>query len=362
MSDLVSASNLAPLLSTLRRLSPRLEEDLDWPAPQLQAMSEQGVLGWVVPEEYGGANISSAELVDGYDHLASACLLSTFVLTQQNGAAQRIAGSTNESLKAELLPAIASGELSATVGISHLTTSRQHLKSPVVQVTRRGDGWVFQGNVPWVTGGPAADVVVTGGTLDDNRQILAAIRTDSPGFQVEKTVHMLALNASQTGSVALNNVVVPNADLIAGPIERVMSAGQGGGTGSLTTSALAMGAARASIRGLKEEAERRAELLEICQPLETELERITTDRGAVATGQADSDNPHRTAESIRSRANSLVLRSSQALLASTKGAGFVTGHLAERAVREAMFFLVWSCPQPVVTTALREFACLTEGS
>jgi hypothetical protein len=65
-------------------------------------------------------------------------------------------------------------------------------------------------------------------------------------------------------------------------------------------------------------------------------------------------------ESIRQRANSLVLRAAQAWLAACKGAGFVTGHPAERLVREAMFFLVWSCPQPVLAAALREFACVLE--
>ena len=50
-------------------------------------------------------------------------------------------------------------------------------------------------------------------------------------------------------------------------------------------------------------------------------------------------------------------RATQADLAASKGAGFVAGHPAERAVREALFFLVWSCPQPVLAAALRGFAC-----
>ena len=53
-------------------------------------------------------------------------------------------------------------------------------------------------------------------------------------------------------------------------------------------------------------------------------------------------------------ANSLVLRATQVLLAATKGAGYVAGHRAGRLAREALFFLVWSCPQPVVTANLRE--------
>ncbi len=75
-----------------------------------------------------------------------------------------------------------------------------------------------------------------------------------------------------------------------------------------------------------------------------------------AEAGAPAGNPVLSSEAIRTRANSLALRSTQALLAASKGAGFVAGHFAERAVREAMFFLVWSCPAPVVAAALRELA------
>ena len=66
-------------------------------------------------------------------------------------------------------------------------------------------------------------------------------------------------------------------------------------------------------------------------------------------------------ESIRQRANSLVIRAAQASLGAAKGAGFVHGHPAERAVREAMFFLVWSCPQPVVESTLKALMCQGSG-
>jgi len=146
--------------------------------------------------------------------------------------------------------------------------------------------------------------------------------------------------------------------LIAGPIENVMKLGKGGGTGSLTTSALAVGTAEGALRRLKVEADNRPDLVEIYEPLNAECIAIFDDMmSAVRSDTAASDSPP-SAESIRRRANSLVLRAAQAYLAASKGAGFVAGHPAERAVREAMFFLVWSCPQPVLHAALREFACV----
>jgi hypothetical protein len=63
-----------------------------------------------------------------------------------------------------------------------------------------------------------------------------------------------------------------------------------------------------------------------------------------------------TKESLRTRANSLVLRATQAALSAAKGSGYVVGHPAGRWCREALFFLVWSCPQPVANANLCELA------
>jgi len=62
-------------------------------------------------------------------------------------------------------------------------------------------------------------------------------------------------------------------------------------------------------------------------------------------------------EALRKSSNSLVLRAAQSWLTASKGAGFMASHPASRAVREAQFFLVWSCPQNVMAAALAEFAC-----
>ena len=64
------------------------------------------------------------------------------------------------------------------------------------------------------------------------------------------------------------------------------------------------------------------------------------------------------ADDLRARANSLVLRAAQSALAAAKGTGYVTGHPTGRWCREALFFLVWSCPQPVMATNLCELAGL----
>lgn len=355
--------------STLRRLQ-EATGDLNnvdnkgsrpaWPKDQFDWLADAGILGWVIPEEYGGSNLSSAELNLGYEQLAAACLCTTFVLTQRNGACQRIAGCDNVELKQRLLPDLCAGKLYATVGISHLTTSRQHLGSPAVTAEQVDGGFRLNGTIPWVTAAVAADYIVTGATCDDGRQLLLALDTTLPGVSCDPPEQLLAITASQTGLVQLNNVWVSENDLIAGPVHEVMKLGIGGGTGSLTTSALAVGLSRTAIDLIRQEAEKRAELESILFSLDSDRQELTTKMWQSNSGEVDPDDPAYSSATIRQQANSLALRSTQAALTATKGRGFVQGHPAERMVREAMFFLVWSCPQPVAQAALRQFACITD--
>ena len=55
---------------------------------------------------------------------------------------------------------------------------------------------------------------------------------------------------------------------------------------------------------------------------------------------------------LRARANALVLRATQTALTAAKGVGFVRPHPAQRWARQALFFLVWSCPRPAAEATL----------
>ncbi len=352
----LSGTRFNDLCRQLRERTAALRTVEDWPREQFGLLRDAGVLGWTIPVAYGGWEFSEDEMAAGYERLAAACLVTTFVLTQRNGACQRIAGSQNDESKSELLPALCAGEIFATVGISHLTTSRQHLGRPVVTAIASRGGYILDGTVPWVTGATQADYVVTGGTCPDGKQILAAVPTRLKGVVVGAPLKLLALDASQTGPMQLDRVEVDARFVLAGPIEAVMKQGTGGGAGSLTTSALAVGAAAGALKRLADEARARPEVAATCSSLQQQYEQIRRSLLQAAEGEIDGENGP-TSEEVRMSANSLVLRAAQAYLAASKGAGFVAGHPAERAVREAMFFLVWSCPQPVLAAALEQFAC-----
>ncbi len=166
-----------------------------------------------------------------------------------------------------LLPGLARGDLFATVGISHLTTSRRHLAKPVLTAEAIPGGFRLEGMSPWVTSAAAADVIVMAAVLIENgtptdKQLLIAVPTDAPGVTVADPLPLIGVTASSTGPVHLKSVELTEDWLIAGPLPNVMSSGLGASTGGYETSTLAIGLAAAATDFLSDEASRRPDLAE----------------------------------------------------------------------------------------------------
>ncbi len=197
--------------------------------------------------------------------------------------------------------------------------------------------------------------MVIGATLADGRQLLLALPMDLPGIRVDEPAQLVGMSASHTGAVHCENVLVPKRWLIAGPAHDVMKQGVGAGTGGLQTSTLAVGLASAAIGYLEEESVRREDLRLPANRLREEQQ--TMERQLLLLADGEDICP---LEDFRARANSLSLRASQAALAAAKGSGYVVGHPAGRWCREALFFLVWSCPAPVLAANLCELAGISD--
>jgi alkylation response protein AidB-like acyl-CoA dehydrogenase len=309
----------------------------------MQALASHGVLAAFVPADCGGTGQPEATLVGGLAALASSCLTTALAVSQWAAAVRIIAGGP-PPVRTALLPALARGAAFTTVGISQLTTSRQHLGQPVLAADRDGDGWRLDGLCPWVTGADACDTIVTGAAGPGGGQLFFVIPTDAAGMVIEQPLEMLALSGSRTSAVRLNGARPTH---VIEPPERNAAR-----TGGLATTALAIGSARAAIGIVAAEASRREPLGPIADGLRRDLDDLHARlERAAHQGIAAADR-----DTLRAAANDLVLRSGQAALAASKGAGFVRGHPAERFVRESLFFLVWSCPQAVTHALLCELA------
>ena len=314
-----------------------------WPTASWDVLRGSGVLRWAIPPEYGGLGLDASALLTGYERLAGACLTTTFLLSQRDAAVRRLCDLGGETVRRRWLPGLAGGDLFLTVGLSQLTTSRQH-RSPALTAVPIEKGsnttaYILNGLIPWVSGGDRADAVLVGATLADGRQLLATLPRGREGVTVEPPLALGALLGSRTTALHCDGVRIEADEVFAGPVERVLSGSKGGG--GLETSCLGLGLTGVAVALLQREAESRPELRRAAEGFARARDNLRRRLHQLTSGAPPAETA-----AVRVAANRLVLAATQAALMAAKGTGFVRPHPAQRWARQALFFLVWSCPRP----------------
>ena len=356
---------------TLRAMAARLaaadghaDEAGIWPEALWRIVVEAGATRWALPASSAAPECDRVTLLERYARVAEGSLTAAFILSQHDAAVRRLCAAVQRDHARRWLDAIAAGRAFTTVGLAQLTTSRRHGSQALVARATAPGAYRLDGVMPWVTAAERADVIVTGAVLlqddaegegeGDIRQLLIAIPADRPGLSVRSPFPLAALQASCTSEVVCTGVEVLDSDLLAGPAADVMAHSGAAGTGGLETSALALGQARAALQALANEAPRRLDLAEPVEALADDWQILWSALLATARDEPSALAPAQ----IRGQANALVLRITQAYLTARKGTGFLRTEPAQRWARQALFFLVWSCPGPVAQAAIRDLAGL----
>ena len=313
-----------------------------WPAADLDGLAAAGAMRWAVPIAAGGDGLPPLDLHLNYERVATASVATALVLTQRDAAVGLIEVAADAAGRADLLRGLAANQTWATVGIAQLTTSRQGGR-PALTAAADGDGYRLDGLIPWCTGADHADAIVTGAATGDGRQVLVVVRPTAAGVTVDAPMPLVALSASHTAAVRLAGVRVPAADVLRGASTNALAGRRNGLT--LGQSFIATGLCQAAIdligrhdsdTGRSAHAHFaaqldavRAEVHALCQP------------GREADAAAANSR-------VRATCNDLALRVTHAAVALYKGSALLAEHPAQRLAREAMFLLVWSCPNPVI--------------
>jgi alkylation response protein AidB-like acyl-CoA dehydrogenase len=324
----------------------QFDGDPVWPAADLTALQAAGAMRWAVPEAEGGDELPALELHLKYEQLATASVATALILTQRDAAVGLIDASTTCPHRKQILGQLATNEIWATVGFSHLTTSRQG-GPPAVTARRIEGGYLVNGTIPWSTGGHHSEFIVAGAMLDDDRQILFLLRQSQRGVLPDPPMDLVALSCTSTSSIELKQAVIEDQWVLREPSPGVLGGrrnsltlGQAFIANGLTRSALNLIGKHDSDRA-RSAAERfetrlcelRGEILSLCQP------------GREVDATAANAR-------IRGACNDLAVRSTHAAVALYKGNALLKTHPAQRLAREAMFLLVWSCPNPVIDCTL----------
>ena len=181
----VLASDAGPLdalVSLLSAADGPADEEGTWPEGLWSLLVDHGATRWALPTDQGGPSVDRPSLVRRYAKVAEGSLTAAFILTQHDAAVRRLVAATGPGAATarRWIEKVASGTVFPTVGISQLTTSRRH-GNRAMSAAESAGGFILNGAMPWVTAAERADLFVTGGVMDDGRQLLAAVPRDPPG-------------------------------------------------------------------------------------------------------------------------------------------------------------------------------------
>ena len=350
-------ANIDDLVAGLTSLDSAADSSGLWPSALWSILTQHRAPGWSLPTDLGGVACGRSLLLTRYAQVAEGSLTAAFILSQHDAGIRRLLATRERPVSKEWLGRIATGEAFVTVGISQLTTSRRHGAQALLAEPLVAGSYQVNGVMPWVTAAERAEVIVAGAATRDGKQMLIALPTDRPGVAVQPSFPLAALQASRTAEIRCANVEVSEHDILIGPLDNVMSHPGAAGTGGLETSALALGQARASIQALSDELDARPELSDSVEALAETWQGVWNDLMAASEERPDAPAPGK----IRADANTLVLRASQAYLTARKGSGFIREEPPQRWARQALFFLVWSCPTPVANAVIQDLAGVCES-
>jgi alkylation response protein AidB-like acyl-CoA dehydrogenase len=228
-----------------------------------------------------------------------------------------------------------------TVGIAQLTTSRQGA-APALRATKVSGGYQLDGVIPWCTGAPMAQFIVAGAALDDGKQILFLMEPHLSGVTIEPVMQLVALRSTFTTSLKLKKVLLDDRWLLRGPAPAVL-----GRTNSLTLGQtfLAMGLCRSAMKLIEAHDSDRARAA--LARFEDQLREVRDEVLSLSQPGREGDAAAANAR-LRGVCNDLALRAAHAAVTLYKGTALLMDHPAQRLAREAMFLLVWSCPNPVI--------------
>jgi len=200
-------------------LSEKMDND-DWfPEAQFRKMSEVGILGLTVPEEYGGPGMDlfsqafACEAMSYWNHTMAGNYLASDNLCINN-----ILRNASEELKQKYLPGFCDGSYIGALGLTEPGAGSDALGSMATTARLEGDHYVLNGRKLFITNGPVADVLLVYAKTDPDKGAhgISAfiVEKDFPGFSVAQKLVKMGWRGSETGELVFDDCKVPVANMV----------------------------------------------------------------------------------------------------------------------------------------------------
>ncbi|WP_395109915.1 acyl-CoA dehydrogenase family protein [Actinomadura sp. SCN-SB] len=180
--------------------------------------AKQGVIGFNVPEEFGGGGVHDFRFnAVVAEELSSARVHGPGFTLHNDVVAPYLLNLANEEQKARWLPGFASGEEVWAIAMTEPGTGSD-LKGIATTAVRDGDEWVVNGAKTFISNGIHSDRVIVVAKTDpaggSKAFSLLVVERDMPGFTRGRNLDKLGLHAQDTAELNFENVRVPAANLL----------------------------------------------------------------------------------------------------------------------------------------------------
>jgi alkylation response protein AidB-like acyl-CoA dehydrogenase len=207
-----------------------------------------GMLGVLVPEEFGGAGLGYQEYVDTIVEVARVCgSVGLSVAAHNSLCTGHILAFGDREQKQRWLPKLASGQWIGAWGLTEAGTGSDAMRMATT-ARQEGNEWVIDGTKNWITHGICSDVMVvmarTGELLDSHGMTAFVVERGTPGLKAGKKENKLGMRASETAEVILESCRVPAANVLGKPGEGFKQAMKVLDGGRISIAALALGIAK----------------------------------------------------------------------------------------------------------------------
>ena len=185
------------------------DESQKFPVELFKKAGELGLMGVLVPEEYGGAGLGYFEYITVISEIAKVCgSIGLSVAAHNSLCTNHILKFGNEDQKKKWLPKLASGEWIGAWGLTEPNTGSDAMRMKSTAV-KDGDYWVINGAKNFITHGNSGDAIVvivrTGELLDSHGMTAFVVERGTPGFSNGKKEDKLGMRASETTEVIFDN-------------------------------------------------------------------------------------------------------------------------------------------------------------
>src|ERR1700716_922388 len=232
-------------------LAAEVDRDHRFPEEAVTAAAEAGLLGILIPREFGGAGLDALAFTLCIDELAQACASTSVIVDVHTSVgSEPILLFGTQDQKRKWLPGLASGELLGAFALTE-PAAGSDAASLKTSARRNGDGYILNGTKVFITNiGRAGLYIVFARTGPGERASgvrAFIVPADTPGVRVGQIFKKMGLNGSPTGELVLEDVSVPVANRLGAEGQGFAGAMRGLDSGRAGISGQALGIAQAAV-------------------------------------------------------------------------------------------------------------------